>query len=156
MPPESRIWIYQADRKFTVAELELIHEDLRAFCENWNTHGTLMPTSFSIKFNQVIVLAVDESRMGASGCSIDSSVRILKGLEQKLQINLLDQGKVSFFPEDSELEVSSLPLIKNKVAQGALTSETTVLNPIVSKKADLENGWMIPAKESWLNKYFKN
>jgi hypothetical protein len=154
--PESRIWVYQADRRFSKAELELIYKELKEFCENWNTHGALMPTSFTVKFDQVIVLAVDERQLGASGCSIDSSVRTLKALEQKFQINILDQGKISFFPQENVMEVSSLFELKDKVMQGVLTSETAVLNPVVSRKSDLENSWMIPAKESWLNKYFKN
>ncbi|MFD2200522.1 hypothetical protein [Shivajiella indica] len=156
MPEHSRIWIYQADRKFTTQELDWITERLKTFCNQWNTHGTLMPTSFTIKFGQVIILAVDESQLGASGCSIDSSVRTLREIEQQLGVNLLDQGKVGYLKSDDLLEVSPFLGIKSKVTEGTLRAETIVLNPVINKKSELDNNWLIHAKESWLNKYFMN
>ncbi|EKB48376.1 hypothetical protein B879_03012 [Cecembia lonarensis LW9] len=156
MPDDSRIWVYKADRRFNNSELVFVKEKLEQFCEQWNTHGSLMPTSFDIRFDQVIILAVDESRLGASGCSIDSSVRALKGIEQELGINLLDQGKVGFMNEGSKLEVSQALGIKSKVEEGILQADTIVLNPVVQRKSDLQNNWMISAKKSWLNKFFMN
>lgn len=156
MPGHSRIWVYQSDRKFTPAEKAEISERLTDFCEKWNTHGNLMPTSYDIRFDQVIILAVDESQLGASGCSIDSSVRTLRELEQRFGINLLDQGKVSFLSSPDSLEVSNLPGIKSKVTEGILQAETIVLNPIIQKKSELSDKWLIPAKDSWMNKFFMN
>lgn len=154
MPAHSRIWVYQSDRKFTTEEMKWVSSQLEAFCAQWNTHGSLMPTSFSIKFNQVIVLSVDESQLGASGCSIDSSVRTLRDIEQKLGVNLLDQGKVGFMEGEDKLAVSSVFKIKESVQHGKIQPETLILNPLVQEKSDLENIWLLQAKESWLNKYF--
>lgn len=156
MPQHARVWIYQADRKLTQEEQNIIRQRLQKFCEQWNTHGALMPTSFDIRFDQVVILSVDESQLGASGCSIDSSVRILRELEQQLGINLVDQGKVSYFSSDNLLEVSPALGIKTKVSEGSLKEDALILNPLVKLKSDLENNWLIPAKESWLNKYFPN
>jgi hypothetical protein len=156
MPDHSRVWVYQSDRKFTQVEKEEISEKLKQFCAQWNTHGNMMPTSFDIRYDQVIILAVDESQLGASGCSIDSSVRTLREIEQCFDINILDQGKVSFLSNPGSLEVSNLMGIKSKVTEGILQAETIVLNPVVSKKSDLDNNWLIKAKEIWLNKYFMN
>ncbi len=151
----SRIWIYQAERKFSTSEIRVIEETLRRFCEGWNTHGNLMPTSFEILDNQVIVLGVDESNLGASGCSIDSSVRILRELENQLQVNLTDQGKVSFKNAGGQVSVFPSLGIKARVLSGEIQPDTLVLNPLVNVKKDLEKVW-ISANESWLNKYFPN
>lgn len=156
MPDHSRVWVYQSSRSFTKDEKEFIQKKLSGFCENWNTHGSLMPTSFDIRFDQVIILAVDESQLGASGCSIDSSVRILKEIEEKFGLDLLNQGKVSYLVNKDTLEVNPLFGIKSKVEQGFLLQETIVLNPVVSQKADLNDKWLISAKDSWLNKFFAN
>ncbi len=156
MPDHARVWVYQSDRKLDPKEKEYIRDVLADFCNKWNTHGALMPTSYDIRFDQVIILSVDESQLGASGCSIDSSVRILKEIENKLSIDLLNQGKISYLIDRDSLEVSPLFGIKSKVEEGVLQADTTVLNPIVQKKSDLENKWLISAKESWLNKYFAN
>lgn len=152
----ARIWIYQSNRKFTQEEISWVKDRLKAFCEQWNTHGAFMPTSYEIKFDQVIILSVDESNLGASGCSIDSSVKTLREIEQRLGVNLIDQGKIGFLAEQNALTVNSVFGIKESVLSGLLNPETLVLNPLVKQKADLENNWLIPAKESWLNKYFQN
>ena len=156
MPAHARIWVYQSDRKFKQDEVTWIQNHLTNFCQNWNTHGAKMPTSFLLKFDQVIIFSVDESQLGASGCSIDSSVRTLREIEQKLGVNLLDQGKVGFLADQNNLTVNSVFGIKGSLQQGLIQPETLVLNPLVKEKADLDNKWLVTAKESWLNKYFVN
>lgn len=156
MPGHARIWTYTSNRKLEKKELDILSSRLSVFCEQWNTHGALMPTSFEIRFDQVIILAVDESQLGASGCSIDSSVRLLRDIETEFGIDLLNQGKVSFLHGENNLEVNNLLGIKSKVKEGILKAETIVLNPVVQSKSDLEKNWKIKAKESWLNKFFEN
>ncbi len=155
LPPLSRIWVYQAERKFSSKEINMIQDELRQFCDGWNTHGNLMPTSFQIMENQIIILGVDESNLGASGCSIDSSVRTLRQLEKTLDVNLTDQGKVSSKKHEGEVIVYPALGIKSKVLSGEIEADTLVINPMVKFKKDLENVW-ISANESWLNKYFPN
>ena len=151
----ARIWVYQSERAFSSFEIELINAKLQQFCEGWNTHGNLMPTSFQILEDQLIILGVDESSLGASGCSIDSSVRTLRELEKQLEINLTDQGKVSLKKSEGHVSVFPALGIKSKVLSGEIERDTLVLNPMVKVKKDLENVW-ISANESWLNKYFPN
>ncbi|WP_143962675.1 hypothetical protein [Litoribacter populi] len=155
MPEDARIWIYLSDRKFKPEEKEYIKNTLSAFCENWNTHGRKMPTSFDIKYDQFIILSVDQSQLGASGCSIDSSVRTLKEIESKLGVDLLNQGKVSYL-EQEDVAISSLPKVKQEIHSGNIAKETLVFNPIMDRKQDLQQKWLLPAKESWLNRFFDN
>ena len=153
MPNTARVWVYQSTRKFSPEEKELVAGKLSQFCRNWNTHGNSMPSSFDIQYEQIIILSVDESQLGASGCSIDSSVRTLREIEQQLDLNLLDQGKVSFIDHGNVI-TGKFQEIKDFIRSGNLTEDTTVFNPMVTRKEDLEKKWLIPARESWLNKYF--
>ncbi|WP_026950521.1 hypothetical protein [Algoriphagus mannitolivorans] len=155
MPEYARVWVYQAARKIEAQEKEIIQNRMKEFCEGWNTHGNRMPTSFEIVDDQILVLAVDESQLGASGCSIDSSVRTLREIESQLGINLTDQGKISL--KNSLGKVSVIPAlgIKSRVTSGEITEELEVINPIIQTKADLQNLWQ-PVRKSWLNKYFPN
>lgn len=153
MPDEARIWVYQADRPFDEKEKTWIISKLVTFCNQWNTHGSLMPSSFDIKYDQFIVLAVDESKLGASGCSIDSSVKILREIETELDINLLDSGKVSYM-DSHGVKVALLPEIRKHINDGSLQAQSKIFNPGVNKIADLEKQWLIPADHSWLKKYF--
>jgi hypothetical protein len=45
LPEESKIWIYQSNRKFSDAEFSEIETDLQAFLENWAAHGTSLVSS---------------------------------------------------------------------------------------------------------------
>ena len=114
-----------------------------------------MPTSFQILEDQILVLAVDESGLGASGCSIDSSVRTLRELEDELENNITDQGKVTFKSNSGEINVASALGIKSKVTSGEIDSQTLVINPQVQSKKELESVWIL-ARNSWLNRYFPN
>ncbi len=155
LPAHSRVWIYQAERILTEKEIEIIKHRLTRFCEGWNTHGNGMPTSFDIFDQQILILAVDESGLGASGCSIDSSVKVLKELESMLGVNLTDQGKVSVRNSSGDLKVFPALGLKSKVQAGELTLEQEVINPLIRTKADLHQLWQ-PVRNSWLNKYFPN
>ncbi|MFC3878997.1 hypothetical protein ACFOSV_02355 [Algoriphagus namhaensis] len=155
MPENARIWIYQSSRKFSDEEIELIENKLQKFCESWNTHGTLMPTSFAVKDSQVVMLAVDESQLGASGCSIDSSVRILAEIEAQIGVNLIDQGKVSVKNPNQEITVLPALGLKSSLQENRISPDYLVINPRISTKKELESLW-IPISESWLNKYFPN
>jgi hypothetical protein len=155
LPGFARVWIYQAERKLTDQELSLVEQRLARFCEGWNTHGNGMPTSFEVLDGQILVLAVDESGLGASGCSIDSSVRTLRELETQLEVNLTDQGKITLKNAAGELKVLPALGLKSRVEAGELTSEQEVINPLIKTKADLHQLWL-PVRNSWLNKYFPN
>ncbi|MBN3521546.1 hypothetical protein JYB62_16160 [Algoriphagus lutimaris] len=154
MPENSRVWVYQAERTLNEQEASQLKRRLTAFCEGWNTHGNLMPTSFDLIENQIILLAVDESNLGASGCSIDSSVRVLRQLEASLGVDLTNQGKVSY-KNNQTIKVSPALGIKQKVLAGEISVDTEVINPLIKEKSHLNQLW-IPAKSSWLNKFFPN
>lgn len=155
MPEYSRVWVYQADQKFSESDEKVLRARMMSFCEGWNTHGNLMSTSFNIVENQILILAVDESNLGASGCSIDSSVRTLRELENTLNINLTDQGKISLKRSTGEMKVISALGVKSRVNSGEIDLQTEVINPMIRVKADLQNLWQ-PVRNSWLNKYFPN
>ncbi|SHO63815.1 hypothetical protein [Algoriphagus zhangzhouensis] len=155
MPESSRVWLYQSERKFRPEEQSFIAEKLSKFCEGWNVHGNPLPTSFEVLDEQIIVLAVDESQAGASGCSIDSSVRTLREIESQLQVDLTNSGKVSFKSSAGSIVVTPALGIKSKVLAGDIQEETPIINPMIQIKADLPNIW-ISAGNSWLNKFFPN
>ena len=96
LPDSSRVWVYQADREFSSKEVDQITEQLKMFASNWKRHGDDLKASFQIKYNQFIVLAVDEAYNDVSGCSIDASVHIIKKLQEQFQLDLLNKMNVTF------------------------------------------------------------
>lgn len=151
----SRIWLYSSSRPFSEGEQGLIRASLKTFCEGWGTHGKGMHTSFEILHEQLLVLAVDESQLGASGCSIDGSVRALRELEQSLGLNFVDQGKLTLKTSEGTLRVFSGLAIKSKIVAGEISSDLEVLQSNIQTKGDLQALWQ-PVLKSWLSRYFPN
>ena len=152
LPNNSRVWIYQSDREFTANEVELISAKAKEFINQWTRHGDDLKGSFTIKYNQFLVLAVDESFNDVSGCSIDSSVRFIQGLENELKLDLMDKMNITFKDNDN-INLVKLSDFQKFAKEQKVTSETIVFNNMVSTKEDFENNWEIPAKESWHKRF---
>lgn len=153
LPPNSRVWIYQSDRAFTEKEMELIALKAEGFINQWTRHGDDLKGSFTIRYHQFIILAVDESFNNVSGCSIDSSVRFIQQLENELQVDLMDKMKISF-KDNSALQIVKLGDFQRLAKEKKITSETIVFNNMVTTKEDFENNWEVAATQSWHKRFF--
>jgi hypothetical protein len=152
LPKNSRVWIYQSDREFTIKEIEFISVQAEDFINQWTRHGDDLKGSFTIKYNQFLVLAVDESFNNVSGCSIDSSVRFIKQLENELQLDLMDKMNITF-KDNQNINLVKLPDFQKYIKDKKVTSETIVFNNMVSSKEDFESKWEVPAKQSWHKRF---
>lgn len=154
LPGTARLWVYGAPRPFTPAELATIEAAAPAFLEDWATHGTPLQASYQVLMGQFLLLAVDEAVQQASGCSIDSSMGLVRELEQQLGASLTDRSLV-FFLIDEVVEAFPLSQLKQLAGQGVIRPQTTLINTLVATKQELDSQWLLPAGESWLKRYFK-
>ncbi len=152
LPNDSRVWVYQSNRAFSNKEVDYISTKAQQFINSWTRHGDNLKGSFTIKYNQFLVLAVDESFNNVSGCSIDSSVRFVQQLEQALEIDLMDKMNISFKDGDT-INLVKLPDFQKFAKAQKITAETIVFNNMVDTKEDFENNWEIPAKQSWHKRF---
>jgi len=152
LPGHSRLWVYQSDRALTDAEQQLISTSLQEFCSGWKAHGHPLHTSFRISHDHFIIIAADEQAAGATGCSIDSSVRHLKQLGAQLGIDLFNRGQVAFLQGD---RVDLVPLggLKAAFADGTVTPASLIFNTLVGTISEFGSDWIIPAGRSWLSRY---
>ena len=148
----ARIWIYQSGRKFTETEKSTIFEALTAFTHSWVAHGNPLKTSFAILYDQFIVLAADENFNEASGCSIDSSVRVIRQLDQQFSLGLFDRTKIGFL-KDEQLSMIPLNELPQALAEGRWKSDSMFFNNVLSTKGQLKIGWIVPADQTWLKRY---
>ena len=148
---DSRVWIYQAGRLFTINEALNIEEMLDEFTTQWMSHGVKVKGAGYLFFGQFIVLMADERATGVSGCSTDSSVRLIKDIEQRFGVNMFDRTTLAFVVKD---RVQLLPLSQLQYAfdNRFINSHTLYFNNLVQTKAELETNWIIPIKDSWLSK----
>lgn len=150
---KARVWIYQADRKLSDQECKLIEKEGMQFSEEWTAHNQALRASIRVSHDQFIIISVDETQAMASGCSIDKSVHFIQALEKQFNVNLLDKSKVALLVDD-EVILTPLGNIKKKIADGDIQENSLVFNNLVENINSLNNNWLIPAKNSWMNRFF--
>jgi hypothetical protein len=153
LPEDSKIWIYQSNRKFSDEEFLAIETDLKSFLENWSAHGTGLESSYLLKYNRFIILAVNQEVQAATGCSIDSSVAFIQSLEQKYQVDLLDKMNVTF-KNGEHIAHKSLLDFKRMAKEKAVTENTIVFNNLVNTIEEFNESWEVPAGDSWHSRFF--
>lgn len=149
--PRSRVWIYQSSRLFTMSEALQIEDLLNHFVANWKSHGDPVKGAAYLFFGQFIILMADEEATGVSGCSTDSSVRLIKEIENLYKVNLFDRQNLAFVVND-KIQLIPLSQFTYAVENNFINAGTLYFNNTVLTKAELEKNWIIPVKESWLSK----
>ncbi len=152
---QSRVWIYQADKQLSDEQAGQLLDQLNNFAAEWTAHNHQLKAKAEIRYNRFLILIVDESQAGASGCSIDKSVNFMKKLEQQFGINLFD--RFNFAYRDGE-KVLSLPRhdFEGLLKEGKINKQTIVFNNLVQNLTELENNWEVPFKDSWHVQLFRD
>jgi hypothetical protein len=149
----SRVWIYQADRELTALEAQEAQVLLDNFTHSWTAHNNQLLAKAEIRYNRFLILFVDESQAGASGCSIDKSVNFMKQIEQHFGINLFDRFNLAY--RDGQ-QILSAPRaqFEELIKQGKINGDTIVFNNLAQTLTDLRTKWEVPFNESWHKQLF--
>lgn len=148
---DSRVWIYQSNRLFTMGEALQIETMLEGFTNQWKSHGNEVKGYANLLFGQFVVIMADESASEVSGCSTDSSVRVVKDIERAFNVNMFDRLLLAFVVKN---KVQMLPMsqLQYALTQGFIDADTPYFNNLVQTKQELESNWIIPVRNSWLAK----
>ncbi len=151
--PQSKLWIYQSNRTFTMNELFAIEDILEKFIEGWKSHGAPVKGFATALYGQFIILMADESFTTVGGCSTDSSVHVIKEIEKLTGVQMFNRELLAFWVKD---KVQTIPMAQVAYAleNGLLTKDTLYFNNLVANKAAMETQWMQPIEESWLGKKY--
>ncbi|MFC4212696.1 ABC transporter ATPase [Pedobacter lithocola] len=146
--PQSRVWIYQSNRQFTSIEEAEILQKLEAFTSQWKAHGNELMAKAEIRYGFFIILTVDENQANVTGCSIDSSVRIIKDVELAYQVDLFNRFNIAY-KIDNEVHVQGKEDFETLVNIKSITPDTIVFNNMVQNLDELQTKWEVPFKNSW-------
>ena len=152
LPDSSRIWIYQSDRKFTEDEQREILSRVETFCEDWNAHGAPIKSSVRIFHHRFIVLAADESFTSASGCSIDTTLRLFQEIESSAGCKLLDRTLIAFM-KDGEVVLYPQKELKELFGTGILNKSLLAFNNVIATKGELRDQWLVPVEKMWISRF---
>lgn len=143
----NKIWVYIADRPFTKTEEDFVEDKLKALCDNWDVHGSPLKSSFVVVKSQLIVLLSDEVDNQASGCSIDSSVRVMKEIGDKLDIDFFNRWNVAC-EKDNTIQVMHVNDLKAKLKSGNMTGDDYIFKNILNSKSEFESTFREKISES--------
>lgn len=146
--PESRVWVYTANRPLTDTEAQYIREALHDFSHRWTAHNQALKAAAEVFQNQFILLMVDETQAGASGCSIDKSIHILEALGHQLGVDLFERMRFAWVENDA-LQYADRTGLAARVADSSIQPETLMVNTLVQTKSDLQEKWLVPFAQSW-------
>lgn len=146
---DSRVWIYQSSRMFALSEALQVEEILNHFTATWKSHGVDVKGFATLLFGQFIIIMADETATGVSGCSTDSSVRMIKQIEESFKVEMFNRQALAFVVKD-KIQLLPMTQLDYAVENNFITADTLYFNNLVSTKQELEDRWMIPVKESWL------
>jgi len=149
----SKVWIYQSNRELAAAEVNQIVKILDDFTTGWTAHNNQLKATAEIRYNRFIILVVDETQAGASGCSIDKSVKLMKELEQEFDINLFDRFNIAYRDGDAIKSVGRFEF-EDLIKQGKVDTETIVFNNLTPTLKELTTLWEVPFKNSWHQQVF--
>ncbi|GAB3732810.1 hypothetical protein GCM10027594_14670 [Hymenobacter agri] len=153
LPATARVWIYQASRLLTNEETIGLLPALARFASDWTSHGRSLLASAEILHQHFLVLGLDEAVAGASGCSIDASVRFVSQVAQHLGVELLDKSRLAFV-ENGQIHLLDRRELKAAVAGGTLMPDTLYFDNTLATKGELDTQWPRPAGQTWLARYF--
>ena len=146
IPEESRIWIYAAEQKLTNEQESYILQSISDHIKNWEAHKVPLTAGVIILENQFVVVALDETKNGASGCSIDTLQKLIQNLEKDLSISLLNRLNIFCKIEDEILCIPSFKL------ESIAKSNTLFYDLTIQKKSELHS-YLKPISEGWCASY---
>jgi hypothetical protein len=145
----SRVWIYQSSKIFTLQEAFAIEDMLTQFITNWKSHGTPVKGYANLLFGQFIILLADETATGISGCSTDSSVHLMKEIEQRFKVDLFNRQHLAFYIKE-KVQIIPMAQLSYAMENGFINADTLYFNNLVADKKSLLNNWITPVKNTWL------
>ena len=151
----SRVWIYQSDKELSAEQSAQILDQMNSFAAEWTAHNHQLKAKAEIKYNRFLILVVDETQAGASGCSIDKSVNFMKKLEQQFDLNLFDRFNLAYREGEKVLSAPRHEF-EELLKAGKINTGTIVFNNLVQDIHQLETKWEVPFKDSWHIQLFRD
>lgn len=150
LPGGARLWIFGADRPLAPEEERTIRSRMASFLEAWTAHRQELVAASAVSHGRFLMVALDESSVPASGCSIDALVGAVKGLEAEVGTPLADAAPVWYRTDRGEVACVSRAEFRRLAEEGSVDGDTPVFDLTVDKLDKVRDGsWERPARESW-------
>lgn len=149
LSPSSRVWVYSSNKPFDKADVPALRQRLQAFAQQWVSHNRQLRADADVLHDRFVVLMVDETQADASGCSIDSSVAFLKGLQAEYGVDLFNRMIFSYQDAQGQVHSVERDAFARLYATEQINDDTLVFDPLIATKQDLESAFVKKLSQSW-------
>lgn len=150
---ESRIWIYQADRFLNDQEISNIYKKLEGLLAQWNTHGKPLSAEAWVEERLFLILAVDESKQYASGCSIDQSTNFIRTIGNRINVDFFNRMNFVYQDESGEPQLVSDKELPKLYEKGEVSDRTLFYDTTLAQKGLWTEEKLKPLADSWHKRF---
>jgi len=147
-PDNSKVWIYQSSKPLDEDEINFLKVRIDDFVSNWESHGSLLKADFDVLNNLFVAFFVDEQNDRMCGSAQDRMVRLMKDLEQELEVEFLNRMNLAYL-KNNVATVFKMNDLGAFYENGELTDNTIVFNNTITTKKEFDSVWKTPLKDSW-------
>jgi hypothetical protein len=148
LPDNARLWCFGASRAPDASETVRLLDSMRGFVSEWTAHRRDLQAGFAWVHGRFLLIGVDESRAGASGCSIDALTGHLKNLGSELNLDLRDSMPVWFRDGAGGIRAVSRAEFTGLGHAGEVTASTPVFDLTLDRLGDVRSGLLETAAGS--------
>jgi len=144
LPDDARIWIFGISPPLDDTQREAVLSTVDPFLDGWAAHNVPITSARVIVDDSFLVVAVDKLSE-TSGCSIDRMFGLLRQLEQRFGVQILEADRVFVRHGDGHVDAISRADFRERGDK-----HTVVFDTLAERLGDVRRGrWEKPAEESW-------
>ena len=144
LPDDSRIWIFGISPSLDPSKRDALLTTADQFLDQWSAHNVPIHSARAVVDDTFFVVAVDR-QSETSGCSIDRMFGLLRDLESRLGISILDPNLVFVRHGDGHVDALTRAEFRERADK-----HTHVFDTLVERLGEVRSGrWEKPAEESW-------
>jgi hypothetical protein len=149
LPADARVWVFAAERPVTGSAAHRLLDAVDDYLDRWHAHGHPLTCAREWSEERFLVIGVDQSTAGASGCSIDGLFRTLKGMESELGTRLVGGATVYYRDPSGPILAVSREEFTELAADGAVRPDTRVFDTTVGTVRDWKERFETETARSW-------
>jgi hypothetical protein len=149
LPGDARAWVFGSDRTLDAVAADTLLNEADLFLSQWKAHGAPLTVGRDWRYGRFLMVAVDQSTAGASGCSIDGLFRTLKALEPRLGASLVTSGLIFFRDTNGAIQSVDREEFTTLGAEGKIAPKTHVFDPTVTTLGEWRARFELTAGDSW-------
>jgi hypothetical protein len=149
LPDDSRVWVYGSTREMTSDAERRMLDEVDDFLGQWAAHGNALFSARQWDDGRFLTIAVDSTKEGASGCSIDVLYRSLKKLEPSIGTSIVTSGLVYYRSHEGEIEAVPRDQFAELARHRKIDGDTEVFDLSVTTLGEWKARFKSHAKDSW-------